>query len=112
MPRFTKALTQIVFIAAASLSSMVMLQASTASAQTPGASYFSAELAAPVEKTTKIIQGVVWQCEGTVCSGSKATSRPVNACTRLSRKMGEVTAFTTRSEPMAQEDLAACNAKG
>jgi hypothetical protein len=38
MPRFTKALTQIVFIAAASLSSMVMLQASTASAQTPGAS--------------------------------------------------------------------------
>lgn len=117
MTRFTNALTQIALVAAASLSSMVMLQASTASAQTPaaftsGSSYFSAELAAPVEKTTKIIQGVVWQCEGTVCSGSKATSRPINACTRLSRKMGDVTSFTTRSEPMAGEDLAACNAKG
>ncbi len=116
MTRFANTLTQIAFVAAASLSSMVMLQASTASAQTPGeassASYFSAALAAPVEKTTKIIQGVVWQCEGTVCSGSKATSRPINACTRLSRKMGEVTAFTTRSEPMAGEELTACNAKG
>lgn len=117
MTRFTHTLTQIAIVAAASLSSMVMLQASTASAQTPGAqssgaSYFSAELAAPVGKTTKIIQGVVWQCEGTVCSGSKATSRPINACARLSRKMGDVTSFTTRSEPMAGEEIAACNAKG
>lgn len=109
MTRLTNALTQVVFVAAASLTSMVMLQASTASAQTPG--YFNAELAAPVAKTTKIIQGVVWQCEGTVCSGSKATSRPINACTRLSRKMGEVTSFTTRSEPMAGEELVTCNAK-
>ncbi len=112
MTRLTNAITQIVFVAAASLSSLVMMQASTASAQTPGSSYFTAELAAPVEKTTKIIQGVVWQCEGTVCNGSKATSRPVNACTRLSRKMGEVTAFTTRSEAMATNELAECNAKG
>lgn len=112
MTRLSKALTQVAFAAAATLSSMVMLQASTAQAQTPGTSYFSAELASPVEKTTKIIQGVVWQCEGTVCNGSKATSRPVNACTRLSRKMGEITAFTTRSEAMAGDDLAACNAKG
>jgi hypothetical protein len=112
MPRFTKTLPQIAFVAAASLSSMVMMQASTASAQAPGSSYFTAELAAPVEKTTKIIQGVVWQCEGTVCTGSKATSRPINACTRLARKMGDVTAFTTRSEAMAGEELATCNAKG
>jgi hypothetical protein len=114
MTRLANTLTQIAFVAAASLSSMVMLQASTASAQTPastGASYFSAELAAPVAKTTKIIQGVVWQCEGTVCSGSKATSRPINACTRLARRMGSVTSFTTRSEPMAGEEIAVCNAK-
>jgi hypothetical protein len=111
MTRITNTLTQIAFVAAASLTSMVMMQASTASAQTPGSSYFTAELASPVEKTTKIIQGVVWQCEGTVCSGSKATSRPVNACARLSRKMGEVTAFTARNEQMAGEDLASCNAK-
>ncbi len=112
MTRFAHAITQIAFVAAASLSSLVMMQASTASAQAPGSSYFTAELAAPVEKTTKIIQGVVWQCEGTVCNGSKATSRPVNACTRLSRKMGAVTAFSTRSEAMASDDLAECNAKG
>ena len=41
-----------------------------------------------------------------------ATSRPINACTRLSRKMGDVTAFTTRNEAMAGEELATCNAKG
>lgn len=112
MNRFSKALTQVVFVAAASLSSMVMMQASTASAQAPTGGYFRAELASPVEKTTKIIQGVVWQCEGTVCNGAKATSRPINVCTRLSRKMGEVTAFSARSEPMAGEDLASCNAAG
>ena len=112
MTRLANTLTQIAFVAAATLSSMVMMQASTASAQAPGASYFSAELASPVEKTTKIIQGVVWQCEGTVCNGSKATSRAINACTRLSRRLGDVTSFTTRSEPMPAEELASCNAKG
>lgn len=109
MTRFSRTVTQIAFVAAASLSSLVMMQASTASAQTTATGYFTAELAAPVEKTTKIIQGVVWQCEGTTCTGSKATSRPIMACSRLSRKMGEVTAFSIRSEPMANEDLAACN---
>ena len=59
MSRFAHTITQIAFVAAASLSSLVMMQASTASAQAPGSSYFTAELAAPVEKTTKIIQGVV-----------------------------------------------------
>jgi hypothetical protein len=112
MNRLANALTQFAFVAAATISSLVMMQTSTASAQTPSSGYFTAELAAPVEKTTKIIQGVVWQCEGTVCSGSKATSRPINACARLSRKMGEVTAFTTRNEAMAGEELATCNAKG
>lgn len=110
MTRLATALTQIAFVAAASLSSMVMMQASTASAQAPGASYFRAELASPVEKTTHIIQGVVWQCEGTVCNGTKATSRPINACARLVRKMGDVTAFSTRSEALPSQELAACNA--
>jgi hypothetical protein len=115
MNRLANTLTQIAFVAAASLSSMVMMQASTASAQAPASSsggYFRAELASPVEKTTKIIQGVVWQCEGTVCNGARATSRPINVCTRLSRKMGDVTAFSARNEPMAGEELAACNAEG
>jgi len=112
MTRLSTAVTQILFVAAASLSSMVMMQVSTASAQTPGFGYFRAELASPVEKTAKIIQGVVWQCEGTVCTGAKATSRPINVCTRLSRKMGEVTAFSTRSEAMADDELAICNTKG
>lgn len=113
MNRLAHTLTQIAFVAAASLSSMVMMQASTANAQAPASTgYFRAELASPVEKTTKIIQGVVWQCEGTVCNGAKATSRPINVCTRLSRKMGDVTAFSARNEPMAGEELASCNAEG
>jgi len=98
---------QLVFVAGASLSAFVMISASTASAQQ--APYFRAELAKPVEKTATVIQGVVWQCEGTVCAASKATSRPINVCARLVRKLGEVTSFTVRDEPMAGDELANCN---
>ncbi|WP_373488319.1 hypothetical protein [Blastomonas sp.] len=112
MKTLTATLTQIALVAAASISSITMMQVSTASAQSPSGAFFRAELSSPVEKSSKIIQGVVWQCEGTVCLGAKATSRPINVCTRLSRKMGEVTAFSTRNDEMPAEDIAACNAKG
>lgn len=102
------ALRQFVFIIGASLSALVMFQASTASAQS--SAYFQAELASPVEKTTEIVRGVIWTCEGTSCVGTKDTSRPVYTCTRLVRKMGNVTAFSVRNEALGSEDLAKCNA--
>ncbi|WOE75243.1 CC_3452 family protein [Alterisphingorhabdus coralli] len=73
--------------------------------------YYEAKLAAPVEKQTEIIRGVVWRCSGDTCRAPKTTSRPTNVCARLVRKMGEVTEFTTRGEAMAAEDIADCNGK-
>ncbi|MEZ5710140.1 MAG: hypothetical protein R3E02_12215 [Blastomonas sp.] len=107
MNTLPKAIQQFAIVIVASLSALTMFSATTAHAQTGG--YFRAELASPVEKTVEVVNGVVWRCEGTSCTGTKSTSRPVNACARLARKVGEVTAFTVRGDAMDAEDLTSCN---
>lgn len=71
--------------------------------------YYEAKLAAPVEKQTEIIRGVVWRCAGDTCRAPKATSRPSNVCGRLARKMGEVTEFSVRGEAVDAQMIAECN---
>lgn len=100
---------QLLIFIGASISALIMFSASTASAQAGGAGYYRAELASPVEKSTKIIRGVVWQCEGTSCTGAKGASRPINECVRLARQIGQVTAFSVQSQAMGEDDIAKCN---
>ena len=71
--------------------------------------YHRATLAAPVEKQRYILRGTVWFCEGTACVAGKTRSRPANTCARLARKVGTVTVFTTRDEPLDADGLAHCN---
>jgi len=104
------ALRQSVFVIGAAISAAFMFSASTSTATAQSVSYFHAELASPVEKTTEIIRGVVWNCEGTTCTGTKDTSRPAHTCARLVKKMGNIITFTVRDEAMSDDDLAKCNA--
>lgn len=72
--------------------------------------YYTAELAAPAAEARSIIDGMVWYCEGTTCRATKSNSRPINVCKRLSKDMGEVTAFTVKGAAITDEELAKCNA--
>lgn len=104
------ALRQSIIIVGALLSATFMFSASTSMASAQTNAYFQAELANPVEKTTEIIRGVVWHCEGTTCTGTKDTSRPAHTCARLVKKMGNITTFIISDEAMNSDDLAKCNA--
>ncbi len=73
--------------------------------------YYTVELAAPAAHAQSIIDGIVWQCDGTTCLGGKGNSRPVLVCKRVAQKLGEVSKFTANGEDLAAEKLADCNGK-
>ena len=70
--------------------------------------YYRAELAQPVEPTTEIIRGTVWQCNGTTCVAAKSTSRPVVECQRLAKKVGSVSRFVIEGVEIEADKLAKC----
>jgi len=73
--------------------------------------FYTATLAAPLAAPQQqILRGVLWNCEGTTCTAAKDTSRDVNVCARLSRRVGQVAAFATPKGSLAAEDLTRCNA--
>ena len=82
-----------------------------AQAQAQGESrFYTATLAAPAAKRINVAGGVVWSCEGTECTGTKGTSRPVRVCRDLNRQLGDVTAFAARGEALEADMLDRCNA--
>ena len=107
MNRFSPLFRQLVVVAGASLSAIMMFSASTATAAT--GEYYRAELASPVETQVEIIRGVAWRCEGTTCVADKAGSTAMHNCIRLQREIGQVVSFTVKDEALAAEDLAQCN---
>lgn len=102
-------LRALTLISSATLTTAMMFSAGSATAAN-GPDY-RAELETPVEKTTEIIRGVIWTCEGTSCTGANANSRPVYSCARLVSKMGGVTRFATQGEDLDSKDLEKCNSK-
>lgn len=83
--------------------------APTPAAAQGDSAFYTAQLAQPAKKAVSVAGGVVWKCEGTACTGTKGNSRPVRVCRELNRELGDVTAFSTKGEVLADEDLARCN---
>jgi hypothetical protein len=76
----------------------------------PRAGYYQATLAAALAEPRKeVLDGVVWNCAGDSCAGTRGGSRPVIVCGRLAHKVGEIASFTVAGDALAAEDLAACN---
>ncbi len=70
---------------------------------------YTAELQAPVESTKLIIKDTVIRCVGTECKGAKSSSSYKTVCAKLSRKVGPLSAFSYKGEPISEEALAKCN---
>jgi hypothetical protein len=84
---------------------------STAHAAKASGPYYTATLAEPAKDNRVVAGGVAWRCEGNTCRAKKGQSRPMRICRGLKRKFGEVTAFTAKGEPLAEDRLAKCNGK-
>lgn len=73
--------------------------------------HYTVELAAPTAETRTIAGGVAWACKEDKCVAAKSTTRPINVCRDLSRKLGEVKTFTAKGEKLEEAKLAKCNGK-
>lgn len=83
--------------------------AAPASAQS-GPAFYRVELASPLDSSFReVINGAVWRCEGSICTGSRASSRPAIICGRLARKVGTITSFAYGDEVLDDEALTRCN---
>lgn len=75
-----------------------------------GAAFYRAELAAPLAAPRKeILNGIVWNCAESACTGTKGGSRPVLECQRLSQKVGAIVSFARGAEALDEASLAKCN---
>ena len=103
-PRFLRALTP----ALAPALALAGVAAALPSAAQSGP-YFRAELAEPAGQDQAVAGGVLFRCEGTVCTAPRSRSRPLRVCSDLRREVGTITAFTVAGEAMDTSRLARCN---
>lgn len=86
------------------------LAAFTPAQAAPQAAYYQATLASALAQPRKeILDGVVWNCAGDSCAGTRSGSRAVIVCGRLAHKVGAIASFTAAGDVLGAEDLAACN---
>lgn len=100
----SRALSRLPFLAA------LAIAVSPAQAAPHGGSYV-ATLASPLaEARQAVIDGKVWKCEGDRCAAPFDASHAVRTCAQVAAKFGAVAAFTTPRGPLAEDQIAACNA--
>lgn len=76
----------------------------------PSGPYYQAKLASALAQPRKeVLDGVVWNCAGDSCAGSRGGSRPVIVCGKLAHHVGAVASFSVAGDALGAEDLAACN---
>ncbi|MFC0590275.1 hypothetical protein ACFFF7_12700 [Novosphingobium aquiterrae] len=76
-----------------------------------GTNAYSATLAAGLEAPAKkVVNGVLWKCEGDSCVGAVDGARPVNTCRQVVKTFGAVSKFATPKGDLGAEDLQRCNA--
>lgn len=64
-------------------------------------------VAAPVRK---VVNGVIWNCNGDTCTGPVDGARPLNTCAKVVKAFGPVASFTGPKGELSAEDLQTCNA--
>ncbi|NDC58548.1 MAG: hypothetical protein EBZ50_06945 [Alphaproteobacteria bacterium] len=69
------------------------------------------KLAAPVQKTVKVIaDSAVYICNGDACSGAAQKPPTVRGCKAIAKEAGAVVSYTSDGKSLAADDLAKCNA--
>ena len=94
----------------AALSTSVLLFAAP-QAHAANAPYYKAELSQPATAQKQLLRGVFVNCDGANCRAPQAGTAPKNMCITISRKFGEVTAFSAGDRVFDATEIAACNGK-
>lgn len=91
---------------------LASFSATTTPAHAGGIERYQARLSVALQSPkTKIVNGVVWNCKGTSCTGEVDGSRPINTCIKVAKAFGPLTAFTGPKVAFTADDLTQCNGK-
>ena len=86
--------------------------ATTTPAQAAAAERYQIQLSTALEAPkSKIVNGVVWNCNGNACTGAVDGARPINTCVKVAKAFGPLTSFTGPKGAFSADELAQCNAK-
>ena len=91
---------------------LVSFTATTTNAQAAAAQRYTVQLDSALEAPkSKIINGVVWDCNGNNCSAEVDGSRTIYTCIKVAKAFGEVESFAGPKGALSADELAQCNAK-
>ena len=71
--------------------------------------YFSVELAGHTEESEAIAGGVLFRCDGNVCTAPRSRDRALRVCSELRREVGIIARFSAGGSPLPAAQLARCN---
>jgi hypothetical protein len=75
------------------------------------ASGYKAVLSTALEAPTKkVVNGAMWKCEGSACSGKDDGSRAITTCVKVVKAFGPVSAFVSPKGELSADELQRCNA--
>jgi curli biogenesis system outer membrane secretion channel CsgG len=75
-----------------------------------GAAFYHAQLAAPLAAPRQeVLNGILWNCADSACTGTRGGSRALLECQRLSQKVGTIVSFAKGAETLDETALARCN---
>ncbi|MBA4161020.1 MAG: hypothetical protein C0515_02810 [Novosphingobium sp.] len=103
--------TRSLLAAGLALAGTVISFSATSTPAQAGTNGYSAKLTAALEAPkSKVINGVVWNCEGDACRGAVDGSAPRNVCVKIAKNFGPLASFTGPKGEFSAEDLQRCNA--
>jgi hypothetical protein len=101
---------RIVSLAAALVSSAILLSPTAGHAQQRADYYTATQIAAPAHASL-VTGDTIWSCGGGVCVAGKAADRAEIMCERAAKNVGKLSAFTAGGEALDADTLAKCNAR-
>lgn len=102
-------MSRIASLAAALVSSTLLLSALPAAAQ--GAGYYNATPVVAPTKVSMITGDTMWKCKDGVCSARKSASRDVIVCQQVVQRVGVLSTFSANGAVFDAANLAKCNAR-
>lgn len=96
-------------IALSAAIAVVPVMAPAALQAQPAAAFYTVELAQPASEAEVIAGGVLFRCEGTTCTATRGSERPLRVCSELRRELGTVSSFSAGGTVLPESRLARCN---
>jgi len=107
----TQQLSRSLLAAGLALAGTVLSFSVTATPAQAAAAGYKAKLTTALEAPkSKVLNGVIWSCEGDACRGAVDGSAPRNICIKIAKNFGPLAAFTGPKGEFSAEDLQRCNA--